>query len=173
MKVINFFGAPGAGKSTAALGLAYKMKLTGYNVELVSEFAKDLVYEDNIKALSEQNYVFANQEYRLAKLKNIVDYVITDSPILLSNVYVKNYPENFKHFCFDMFNRYDNVNFMILRNHRYVKVGRLQDELESIYIEEEIMKMLKEYNTNTSFYLAGNDVPEQIFNELKQREIIS
>ena len=35
--VINFYGGPGSGKSTAAAGLFYKMKLGGYSVELTDE----------------------------------------------------------------------------------------------------------------------------------------
>ena len=86
MKVINFFGGPCSGKSTAAAGLFYLMKKQKYNVELVTEFAKDLVYEDHTMALSEQNYVFANQEYRLARLEGKIDYAISDSPLILSNI---------------------------------------------------------------------------------------
>ena len=77
MLVINFFGEPGSGKSTASAGLFYLLKQRKYNVELVTEFAKDLVYDEHTKALSCQNFVFANQEYRLSRLKNKVDIVIT------------------------------------------------------------------------------------------------
>ena len=43
MKVINFYGGPGVGKSTKAAGMFYKMQLAGYSVELVNEFAKECV----------------------------------------------------------------------------------------------------------------------------------
>ncbi len=36
MKVINLWGSPGAGKSTAAAGLFYRMKFADYNVELIN-----------------------------------------------------------------------------------------------------------------------------------------
>ena len=36
--VINLFGSSGSGKSTTAMGLAYKLKTLGFKVELVSEF---------------------------------------------------------------------------------------------------------------------------------------
>lgn len=38
------FGSPGSGKSTTAAGLFYKLKTSDYNVELVTEVAKDLVW---------------------------------------------------------------------------------------------------------------------------------
>lgn len=45
MKVINLFGGPGIGKSTLAAGLFEHMKIAGFNVELVNEYAKDMVWE--------------------------------------------------------------------------------------------------------------------------------
>lgn len=44
MKVINFFGAPGAGKSTEAARTYVALKDRGVNVELVREVAKDLAW---------------------------------------------------------------------------------------------------------------------------------
>ena len=43
MKFINLFGSAGAGKSTTALGVAHNLKINGYKVEYVSEYAKQLV----------------------------------------------------------------------------------------------------------------------------------
>ena len=60
-KVINIFGAPNAGKSTVAAGLFYIMKINGYNVELVNESAKDLVWNGQTEHLSEQLIVFTKQ----------------------------------------------------------------------------------------------------------------
>ena len=53
MKVINLFAGPGTGKSTTAAGLFYKMKSKGYMVELVTEFAKDLVYQESFFRLKD------------------------------------------------------------------------------------------------------------------------
>ncbi len=43
--VINLFGEPGAGKSTAAMDITARLKRKGINAEYVSGFAKDKVYE--------------------------------------------------------------------------------------------------------------------------------
>lgn len=43
--VVNLFGGPGCGKSTTMARLFADLKTRGLNVEMVSEFAKDLVYE--------------------------------------------------------------------------------------------------------------------------------
>jgi nicotinamide riboside kinase len=172
MIVINYFGGPGSGKSTQAAGLFYLMKKAKYNVELVTEFAKDLVYEKNLKALSEQNYIFANQEYRLSRLKDSVDYVITDSPIILSNIYAKDYPHSFHIFCEEMFSRYNNVNIFINRNHEYSTDGRTQTENEAQEISLRIKNYLREFKIPFKNFTAGDDTPEEIYKQLLNKKII-
>ena len=88
MLVVNLFGPPGAGKSTGAAYVFSKLKLAGVNAELVTEFAKDKVWEDNKLALANQAYLFGEQYYRLTRLGGKVDVAVTDSPLLLSNFYV-------------------------------------------------------------------------------------
>lgn len=39
--VVNLFGGPGSGKSTGAAYVFARLKMLGYNAELVTEFAKD------------------------------------------------------------------------------------------------------------------------------------
>lgn len=51
MLIINLFGAPGAGKSTGAAYVFSQLKAAGVNAELVTEFAKDKVWEGT-KAVS-------------------------------------------------------------------------------------------------------------------------
>lgn len=48
MLIVNLFGAPGAGKSTLAAYVFAKLKMAGVNAELVTEFAKDKTWENNI-----------------------------------------------------------------------------------------------------------------------------
>ena len=52
--IVNFFGPPGSGKSTAAAYVFSKLKMAGVNAEIVTEYAKDKVWEEN-------NEVFKNQ----------------------------------------------------------------------------------------------------------------
>ena len=56
---VSLFGPPGAGKSTLAAYVFAKLKMMGVNCELVTEFAKDKVWEKNNEALSNQIYIFA------------------------------------------------------------------------------------------------------------------
>ena len=91
MKVINLFGSAGAGKSTTALGVTHQLKINGYKVEYVSEYAKQLVMSGSSHLLSHQEHVFSNQLFNLTILKNKdLDYVVTDSPYYLPHFMVTN-----------------------------------------------------------------------------------
>lgn len=57
--VINLWGGPGCGKSTTMARIFSELKVKGYNVEMVSEFAKDLVYEKRDETMKDELYIFA------------------------------------------------------------------------------------------------------------------
>ena len=61
MILINLFGAPGAGKSTGAAYIFSQLKMRGVNVELVTEFAKDKVWEKSVEVFNNQAYIFGKQ----------------------------------------------------------------------------------------------------------------
>lgn len=173
MKVINFFGAPGAGKSTAALGLANEMKRAWLNCEYVSEFAKDTIWMETSHLLSKQNWIFANQELRLSVLDGKVDFVVVDSPLLISAFYAPaNYPNAFKELCFHFFDSYDNVNFFVNRSHEYTPVGRLQNEKESDLIAMEMKDFLQSNGVEFIEISAGDSAPAAMFETLKKIEIL-
>ena len=44
--VVNLFGVPSAGKSTGAAYIFSRLKMEGINAELITEFAKDKVWEN-------------------------------------------------------------------------------------------------------------------------------
>ena len=49
--VVALMGSPGAGKSTLASYVFSRLKMLDVNCELVNEFAKDKVWEENNVAL--------------------------------------------------------------------------------------------------------------------------
>lgn len=85
--VVSLYAGPGAGKSTLAAYTFSKLKMLGVNCELVTEFAKDKVWEKNNTALDNQIYIFAKQQYRIARCADKVDVIVTDSPLFLSAFY--------------------------------------------------------------------------------------
>lgn len=175
MKVLNFFGGPCLGKSTTAAGLFYKMKINGHNVELVSEYAKDMTWENRHNILKDQMYIFAKQNRKLERLRNKVDYVITDSPLVLGLGYLPDdYPATFEPFVMDIWNTYNNINFYLVNSGdlTYQTVGRNQDKHEAELLNQRILKIVKKnciaYNSIT--VQAGNeDMSTNHINEIYRK----
>lgn len=81
--VINLFGEPSVGKSTCAMDITSKLKRNGINAEYVSEFAKDKVYENNDEIFKHQEYIFGKQSFKMGRVKDKVQVMIVDSPLIL------------------------------------------------------------------------------------------
>ena len=145
--LINVCGAPGAGKSTLSAYVFAKLKMMGINCELVTEFAKDKVWEKNNEALSNQIYIFAKQYYRITRCAGKVDVVITDSPLFLSPFYNKDpdIDEPLKELVAKIVAKYDNLNYFLRRVKKYNPVGRLQTEAESNEYGIHIKTMMKSF----------------------------
>ena len=97
MLVINFWGGPGAGKTTTAAGLFSILRHKGNcNLELVTEFATDLCFEQARENLKDQTYLLGNQFHRLWRAEKVgVDVVITDAPIGLNKIYGQLYKQTY------------------------------------------------------------------------------
>lgn len=124
-KIINLFGGPGIGKSSIASGLTYKLKKNHITCDNPYEFPKLLAWDENHSAIRDQLYVLANQHRGIVKSYGKVDYIVLDSPILLSLTYRKYYKSNdypatlygksFDKMVLDTFNQYDNINIVLER----------------------------------------------------------
>ena len=152
--IVNLFGGPGCGKSTLMAGIFHQLKIQGYDCEMVTEFAKDIVWEERTELLKEQIYVFTNQNYRLFRVNGKVDIIITDSPLLLSNVYGQGNKELCS-LCLKTFNQYNNLNFLLKRQTVYQENGRVHSEEESIQIDRMIQNLLESNGIN--HYIVNNN----------------
>ena len=142
--IVNLFGVPGACKSTGAAYIFSRLKMLGVNAELVTEFAKDKVWENNEEVFNNQAYIFGKQSFKISRCANKVDVVITDSPLPLS-IFYNNDPlltENFNASVMDVFNGYRNVNFLLTRTKPYNPVGRQQTEKESDEMKKPLVDLL-------------------------------
>ena len=80
MKVLNFYGGAGIGKSTIAADIFSKLKRKGHKTELVGEYAKWLWYQTATDIVQDQLYLFAEQVHRLKTLERYgVEYAVCDS----------------------------------------------------------------------------------------------
>jgi hypothetical protein len=143
--LINLYAGPGSGKSTTAAGVFALLKLHGINAELITEFAKDLTWEDRKKTMDNQMYIWAKQYHRIWRVKDQVDVIVTDSPLLLSLIYGEGMTESFKDVVFDSFKEFENINYYIKRVKPYNSIGRCQTENESKELDDKIMKLLHKY----------------------------
>lgn len=166
-KVINLFGGPGAGKSTNAAELFSLMKKMGINCELVPEFAKDLTWANRHEELENQVYVFGKQQHRMHRLMGKVDWIVTDAPYILSNVYTpSHYPNSFQQLVYDMWNKDDNRNFLLVRQKNYQEVGRNQTKEQAEEIDVAVKTMLDKWEIEYSIE-NGNTAAQDIFRLFK------
>jgi nicotinamide riboside kinase len=169
MIVINLHGGPGVGKSTAASGLVNLLKECDINAEHVQEFAKELIYAKNFEALKNQNWVFANQEYRQHILRDKVQVAVTDSPLILSAYYGEKeaggVPRAMRSHIFNTFGSYDNFNVFIERNPTltFQQEGRMHDKIESDVIAEHLKHMLNSEGIPYQALMSGDELPARIF----------
>lgn len=147
MRVINILAGPGAGKSTLASGLYYRAKCRGWNAELVTEVAKDLVWEERNAALANQAYVFGRQVQRIERLKDRVDLVITDSPFLLSAIYApKDYPVEWEAVVVKLWKSYSNYVALLERGPWFDERGRVHNLEMSLEIDRRIAALLVKHD---------------------------
>lgn len=154
MLIVNLYGAPGAGKSTGAAYIFSKLKMLGINAELVTEFAKDKVWEESKAVFQNQAYIFGKQYFRISRVDGKVDVVITDSPILLSAFY-NNDPtlgDEFDTFVTKVSNSYDSMNLFINRVKPYNPAGRFQTEEESDKLAGDLRRLLSQHAVTCEEY---------------------
>lgn len=147
--IVNLIGAPGTGKSTTMAGVFCKLKQEGYDCEMVTEFAKELVWECRNETFKDELYLFAKQSHRLFRVNGKVDIVITDRPLLLTILYNNKYGKKSKeldNLVLSEFNEYNNLNIFLNRISEYDPNGRNQTEKESNEIGFEIENMILKLN---------------------------
>jgi hypothetical protein len=167
--VVNLAAGPGAGKSTTAAGLFVKMKMMGKRVELVTEYAKDLTYEEAWAKRSNQLYVLAKQHHRMERLRNKVDYIITDSPLFLCGVY--GHPK-WMPAVNVAYQDFHNVAYFIERVKPYHPFGRDQTEDEARRLDKTILAYMGLNNIMFLPVEGDEDAPNVILDDLARHGLI-
>jgi nicotinamide riboside kinase len=177
--IVNLFGGPGSGKSTTAAGVFHKLKLNGVNCELVTEFAKHLTWKKDYNSLGNQVFVFGKQHDRMFHLKDKVDVIITDSPLVMGLAYCDwtRVSPSFRNFVIDEFTREDseNVNIFLNRVKKYVPIGRSQTEEEAKEKDSVIKVLLTSnhihFDTIDGDSNAHNIIADAIIEKLKEKVV--
>ena len=181
-KIINILGAPGVGKSTLAADVYTVFKKKGIITELVGEFAKDLIYKQNLNSLKDQVYISGIQHHKIwsilqyFKTNNINNgIIITDSPLILGSLYSNGMNTHFNNFLIEEFNNYypfniENYNYLIVHERKdFETIGRKETKKESLIIENKLIKLLKNEKIdcyiNTYEKIRFNIINNFIFNK--------
>lgn len=173
---VNLFGGPGTGKSTTAALLFGQLKEAGVNAELVTEFAKDVVWEDR-RVIACQPYVFGKQLWRLERLRGKVDVVVTDAPLVLSLVYAEALGEAWKQVVLAQTSKFNNMNVFLVRDnieHPYNPEGRYQKDVEEAEtLDRKIKDVLNDarlpYHV-VPVHRAADKLATRVREELKQAQ---
>lgn len=170
MIVVNLFGSPGTGKSTTATGVFSKLKLLGYNCEYVSEFDKTMTWHERQAELGDQVFVFGVQNHYLEMLRNKVEFVILDSPLLLNMIYGNRMHSKLDDLVLQVANSYDNINFYLKRVKPYNPIGRNETEAQSTELGDKIKNILNSTNTEYVEIDADESVIDYIVESITKKD---
>lgn len=165
--VINGYGGPGAGKSTACLEITAALKKEGYNAEYVQEYAKELVYEKDMEMLDgspEHQYeILKEQTRRMDRLYDQVDFIVSDSPVMLNTIYNKQLTPEYESLVNELQGEYINYSFFMERDaSNFEEEGRIHNLTESIEKDNEIKDMLQK-----------NEIKYKTYNHENVNEIVN
>ena len=168
---ISFYGGPCVSKSTISAQVFCELKKQNRNIELISEFAKDLAYSGvSIKPYM-QLQIFAEQVARETRvlISNPETVIVTDSPVLLSIVYAQRYSyPSWKHLVSiarDMELEYPSLNFFLERGDcPYSQTGRYETLEEAKMMDNMIYRFLEEHNVPL-IKIPYND-PEKVLRKI-------
>jgi hypothetical protein len=127
--VINLLSGPGVGKSILASDIFSALKRKGITCEISSEYIKRKIREQASKVIQNQIYIFGKQQFQLFSMKDNVEVIVTDSPIILSAIYDPSNCAELKALILKEFGKYNNLNYFIERDLTvpYEQEGRNQD----------------------------------------------
>ena len=141
--LINIYGGPGAGKSTTAAGVFYELKMIGYDCGLVTEMATELVYDEAFNVMNDQIYLFGEQWHRTFRMLGKVDFIVTDSPLLMNIVYNRFKDEEFDKFIYSRIHKLKSLDFFINRSDAFSEVGRIHNLEQSKELDKTIKNLAK------------------------------
>jgi nicotinamide riboside kinase len=150
-KVINLFAGSGVGKSTLAMSLTSYLKLRSIHAEYVDEYMKKLAWEKRMPEKFDQISILGQQAKREGLLYQKVDYIFTDSPLLMIPFYeqyltgkqiVEPAVLNFMKDAEEHNVSYHN--FWLERIETFDTKGRFENKEQAVAIDESMKQWLKD-----------------------------
>lgn len=169
--IINIYGGPGIGKSTAAAYIFAKLKMAGIKAELVTEYAKDKVWEECASAFKCEYYINGMQAYRIARVFGKVEVIVTDSPILLGAIYASEKDVHVRTASILEDKKYkDRFDVILKRDFAYEPEGRKETEDEAIAIDKKVVEILEETHT-MNMAIHNNEVALNTIVEITKEQV--
>lgn len=168
--VVNAFAGPGAGKTTSCLEITEKLKKQGFIAEYVQEYAKELVWDNNLDlldgSLKSQLHILKEQLNRVDRLYGKVDFIVTDAPVLLNSAYLQQANGEYVSAVQELYNHFNNFNYFVERDvTSFENEGRIHNLEQSLQIDNQLKDTLNALNLDYSIYnhsTIGNIVTDVI-----------
>lgn len=145
--VINLIGGPCSGKSTISAELFARLKKMGIHCELVPEYIKERIYEENKTMPVNQIAVFGMEHYSISNKIGKVDCIIHDGSFINNIIYKNEDNPEFDAFIVSEYNKFNNLDFFIKRgNIEFETYGRIHNLEQSLELDNIIKETYNKYN---------------------------
>ena len=148
-RVINVIGGPGCEKSVITSAIVLFMKLREKTVEVIPDFAKSLVWQQNFEVLKNQYFIAQRQYEMLSLLDGQIQFLITECSLPQVLYYNENYLDNIcdiektRKQILEWYNQSNNINILVARGDRkYIRTGRFQDEDQARDVDRGLIELL-------------------------------
>ena len=145
--VINLIGGPCSGKSTVAAELFARLKKMGVHCELVSEYIKERIYEENQTMPVNQIPIFGMEHYSISNKLGKVDCIVHDGSFINNIIYKQGENPEFDTFVVSEYKKFINLDFFIKRgNIEFEDYGRIHNLKQSKELDKIIKETYNKYN---------------------------
>jgi hypothetical protein len=148
-QVINVIGGPGCDKSLITSAIIVFLKLREKTIEVIPDFAKSLVWQQNFEVLKNQYFIAQRQFEMLSLLDGQVQYLVTECSLPQVLFYNENYLDNIcdiektRQQILEWYNQCNNINIFVERGDRkYIRTGRFQDEEQARTIDRGMRELM-------------------------------
>ena len=125
------------------------LKLREKTVEVIPDFAKSLVWQQNFEVLKNQYFIAQRQYQMLSLLDGQIQFLITECSLPQVLYYNENYLDNIcdiaktRTHILDWYKQCNNVNIVVTRGDRkYIRTGRFQDEEHARAIDRGMLELM-------------------------------
>ena len=144
--IINLIGGPCSGKSTIAAELFARLKKMGIHCELVSEYIKERIYEENKTMPINQIAIFGMEHYSISNKIGKVDVVVHDGSFINNVIYKNEDNPEFDNLIISEYKKFNNLDFFIKRgNIEFEDYGRIHNLKQSKELDKIIKSTYDKY----------------------------